>query len=148
MTFILPGAVAIAAALTLSTAPASASGMKTVYGWAKISGDSHFVLTPAKAEVGEIGESGLSGWSLTKGKGKPVRIAYTEGLDFRQINKTCGKRAAGYPHDTYSKKGFGRTKCDPIHLYELLRKGKLAVRVTYDATARPMSTRVWELNLP
>ncbi|MFI6298292.1 hypothetical protein ACIBEJ_42345 [Nonomuraea sp. NPDC050790] len=140
---------AAAATLLCATIPAeAATGLKTVYGWAKISGNSHFVLTPHKATLGEIGESGLLGWSLEKKTGKPVRIAYTEGLDYRQVNKTCGKRAAGYPYDSATKKAYGKTKCDPIHLWQRLKKGRMAVRVVFDNTKRPMAVRVWELNLP
>ncbi|MFI6909229.1 hypothetical protein ACIBKY_48755 [Nonomuraea sp. NPDC050394] len=142
---------AAAAMLLVATTPASAetaTGLKTVYGWAKISGDSHLILTPHKASLGEIGESGLLGWSLDKKTGKPIRIAYTEGLDYRQVNKKCGNRAAGYPHDSATKKAYGKTKCDPIHLWQRLKKGRMAVRVVFDNTKRPMAVRVWELNLP
>ncbi|MFI6499374.1 hypothetical protein [Nonomuraea typhae] len=150
MKAILAGAATAALLLSVTAAPASATtGLKTVYGWAKISGDSHLVLTPYKATRGEIGESGLLGWSLDKKTGSPIKIAYTEGLDFRQVNKKCGKRAAGYPHDNVDKKtAFGKTKCDPIDLYALLKKGRLAVRVVFDDTKRPMAVKVWELNLP
>ncbi|NRQ30853.1 hypothetical protein HII36_03235 [Nonomuraea sp. NN258] len=123
------------------------AGLKTVYGWAKKSGNSAMILTPHKATLGEIGESGLPGWDLGKKTGKPIKIDYTEGLDFRQINKKCGKRAAGYPHDKYTKKGFGAVKCYPIDLWKLLGKGRLAVRVVYDP-AGPMAVKVYELNLP
>ncbi|GAA2369560.1 hypothetical protein [Nonomuraea africana] len=144
--------IGIAAATLLATAavaPAAHAdtGLKTVYGWAKKSGDSAMILTPAKATLGEIGESGLPGWSLGKRTGEPIKIDYTEGLDFRQINKKCGKRAAGYPHDKYTKKGFGAVKCTPGDLWTLLGKGRLAVRVVYDP-AGPMAVKVYELNLP
>ncbi|WP_157250673.1 hypothetical protein [Nonomuraea typhae] len=150
MKAILAGAATAALLLSVTTTPAAAAtGLKTVYGWAKISGNAHFILTPYKATLGEIGESGLLGWSLDKKTGSPVRIAYTEGLDFRQVSKKCGKRAAGYPHENYDKKtAFGKTKCDPIHLYALLKQGRVAVRVVYDNTKRPMSVKVWELKLP
>lgn len=135
-------------ALVSTAAPADASSLKVVYGWAKKSGNSAMTITPAKATLGEIGESGLPGWTLGRKQGAPLTIAYTEGLDFRQINKKCGKRSAGYPYDSFTKKGFGKTKCDPIDLYRLLKQGRLAVRVVYDATARPVAVRVYELNLP
>ncbi|MEV0587457.1 hypothetical protein [Nonomuraea sp. NPDC050310] len=138
-----------AATLALTAVPAQAApgSLKTVYGWAKMSGDSAMIVTPTKATLGELGESGLPGWSLGKKTGKAIRIDYTEGLRFYQVNKKCGKRAAGYPHDSYTRKGFGKTECGPGGLYEVLRKGRLAVRVVYDP-AGPMAVKVTELVLP
>ncbi|MFI9848437.1 hypothetical protein ACIHFD_66315 [Nonomuraea sp. NPDC051941] len=137
-----------AAATMLATVPAQAqTGSKVVYGWAKKAGDSGMIVTPHRAHLTELGESGILAWDLGKKTGKPIKIDYTEGLDYRQGNKECGKRAAGHPYDNWSKKGYGKTECAPRDLYALLRQGRVAVRVAYDP-AGPIAVKVTELRLP
>ncbi|GAA3445421.1 hypothetical protein [Planomonospora venezuelensis] len=141
-----------AALLSSAAAPAAAAAerqapLKTVYGWAKKSGNSAMIVTPYRASRGEVGESGLKAWHLGKRAGDPIRIDYTEGLLFRQVNKKCGKAPAGHPYDTRSKGDLGAKTCDPIDLYNRLRKGRVPVKVVYDP-AGPMAVKVYELILP
>ncbi|WP_157529867.1 hypothetical protein [Microtetraspora niveoalba] len=147
----LAAAGAVAALLSLAAAPASAAArqapLKTVYGWAKKSGDSAMIVTPYRARLGSVGDGDIMAWELTRKSGRPIRIDYTEGLVFRQVNKKCGKAPAGYPYDTSDKRAMGTKNCYPIHLYQRLSKGRVPVRVVYDP-AGPMAVKVSELVLP
>ncbi|MFD0883073.1 hypothetical protein ACFQ08_00625 [Streptosporangium algeriense] len=130
-------------ALATSSAPTltAQSGLKTVYGWAKRSGNSAMIVTPYRAH-----REGTKGdWYLGRRAGDPIRIDYTEGLDYRQINKKCGYGPSPYKsRNTRSTSATGAQKCDPIHLYLRLREGRTPVKVVYDP-AGPMAVKVYEL---
>jgi hypothetical protein len=141
-------ATGVAALLLVSSAPANdAAATKVVHGWAKSSGGSAMIVTPTVAKLWEVGESGILAWHLYERKGSPIKIRYGKGLDFRQVHRTCGKRAAGYPYDKYDKKAYGVTRCSGKHLAKLLQKGRVPVRVHYNPTTRT-AVRVTELATP
>lgn len=131
------------------TAATSAGKSKVVYGWAVDSGDSAVSIAPRKATHTLLGESGLLAWELGRSTGAPLTIGYTKELDFRQVNKKCGRPSAGYPYDTSSKNAFGTTRCLPGHLRKLLKR-KLPVRIEYVGSAPgPLTAiKVQELVLP
>ncbi|GAA3155929.1 hypothetical protein GCM10010466_53570 [Planomonospora alba] len=129
------------AALTAAPALAAGSGLKTVYGWAKRSGDSAMIVTPHRAHR----EGAKGDWHLGRRAGAPVRIDYTEGLDYRQINRKCGYGPSSRKsRNTRSASATGAAKCTPGDLYLRLRKGRVPVKVVYDP-AGPMAVRVHEL---
>ncbi|MFD0887093.1 hypothetical protein ACFQ08_21310 [Streptosporangium algeriense] len=131
---------------TTGTAAASrAAKTRVVYGWAVRSGNSAMSIIPRRATRGEVGESGLYAWELRGGKGAPLTIRYTGGVDFRQVNRTCGRPSAGYPYDTHDRNAYGTRKCSSAHLRKLL-KGRIPVRVDY--TGSLVAVRVRELVLP
>ncbi|GGK52346.1 hypothetical protein Ppa06_06780 [Planomonospora parontospora subsp. parontospora] len=144
-----PALAAAPASAPAASAPAAEreSGLKTVYGWARKSGNSAMIVTPHRVRRYGHGEGENGGWYIGRRKGAPVRIDYTEGLDFRQVNKKCGRPPAGHPYDTRSRYELGTRRCDPIHLYDRLRKGRIPVKVVYDP-AGPMAVKVHELVLP
>lgn len=145
----LLAALPVAALLVGGAVPAQAAPakLKVVYGWATKSGNSAMIVKPYRARLTEAGESGIPVWDLYKRRGTPIRIDYTEGLDFHQVNKKCGKRSAGYPYDTSSKRAYGTKACHPGDLYTLLKTGRIPVRVVYDP-AGPMAVKVTELVIP
>lgn len=137
------------ALLAVGVTPAAASTikLKVVYGWAAKSGKSALTVKPYRARLSEVGESGLLAWDLYKRNGSPIKIAYTRHLDFHQVNKTCGKRAAGYPYDTSSKRSYGTKACASRHLTKLLTSGRIPVRLVYDTTSSK-AVKVTELVIP
>ncbi|MEV4186912.1 hypothetical protein ACWDOR_13145 [Streptosporangium canum] len=148
----LAAVCAVAALLSSFAAPAVAAAerqapLKTVYGWAKRSGDSAMIVTPYRATRTTVGDGPGIAWELSRKNGRPIRIDYTEGLIFRQVNKKCGRATAGYPYDTADKNALGTKVCDPIDLYNRLRKDRMPVKVVYDP-AGPMAVKVIELVLP
>ncbi|GII63636.1 hypothetical protein Skr01_37210 [Sphaerisporangium krabiense] len=141
---------AAAQAAIARPAAASAAKAKVVYGWAVRSGDSALSMTPRKARRTELGESGQLAWELGGKTGAKLKIRYTGRLDFRQVNKKCGKPPAGYPYDTSDKQALGTKKCLPSHLLTRLKQGALPVRVEYNAapSGRLVAVKVQELVLP
>ncbi|MFF4417830.1 hypothetical protein ACFYY8_35335 [Streptosporangium sp. NPDC001559] len=121
------------------------AGNRVVYGWAVRSGNSAFSITPRRAVHGHVGESGLLAWELGRKAGAPLTIRYTGRLDFRQVNRTCGRPSAGYPYDTSDRSAYGTRRCSSAHLRKLL-KDRIAVRVEY--TGALVAVKVRELVLP
>ncbi|MEU1882706.1 hypothetical protein ABZ470_35820 [Streptosporangium sp. NPDC020072] len=121
------------------------AGNRVVYGWAVRSGNSAFSITPRRAVRGQVGESGLLAWELGRKAGAPLTIRYTGRLDFRQVNRTCGRPSAGYPYDTSDRSAYGTRKCSSAHLRKLL-KDRIPVRVEY--TGALVAVKVRELVLP
>ncbi|MEV4091683.1 hypothetical protein [Streptosporangium saharense] len=147
----LGAATGLAVLLTIAP-PASAQSAtqrtaqtRVVYGWAVRSGNSAMSIVPRGATRSEVGESGLYAWELGRKAGAPLRIRYTGGVDFRQVNRTCGRPSAGYPYDTHDRNAYGTRKCSSAHLGKLL-KGRVPVRVEY--TGALVAVRVRELVLP
>ncbi|GII84511.1 hypothetical protein Ssi03_25010 [Sphaerisporangium siamense] len=150
LALVFTAAASPAAQAAAQPAAASAGKAKVVYGWALRSGDSALSITPRKARRTELGESGQLAWELGRKTGAKLKIRYTGGLDFRQVNKKCGKPPAGYPYDTSDKKALGAKKCLPSHLLTRLKQGALPVRVEYNTSpsGRPVAIKVQELVLP
>ncbi|MFF0574709.1 hypothetical protein [Streptosporangium saharense] len=143
----LGAATGLAVLLTIAPPASAQSTTKTrvVYGWAVRSGNSAMTIVPRGATRSQVGESGLYAWELRGRKGAPLTIRYTGGVDFRQVNRVCGRPSAGHPYDTHDGNAYGTRKCSAAHLGKLL-KGRIPVRVEYTGTL--VAVRVRELVLP